>query len=330
MRLPVFCDWLKVADSAFTYQPKAWRSRVMRMTGHDLDWERRAWVEFRHTSSTSAIRGRFLETGELNDDGRQHGFLHLDGNLGRFGAADNLFGLHVRETPPRLLDLLGSATDTFYADPLALHLRRVDLTCNFSFESAADASAYIAWAGQHNLGRSQPRPYPTGVTWVTENWSAKVYDKIADLRRHKLNDLADELLRREGYVLRLETTIRTVELKSNNLDTLDKWNTDMENVIFSNRFAPILRDSNLPTLDDLADTLPVRLATCLEAWRNGMDYQAAMRDGRMSRATYYRLRADLLHHGIDIAHRSNVTTMKIRPRLLEMRALDRPEWMRAA
>lgn len=322
----MFCDWLKVADNAFSYRPSVWRSRIMRTTGRDVDWERRAWIDFKQTSSASKIRGRFLETGVLNDDGRQHGTLHLDGNLGRFGAVNNLFGLHVQDAAKNVLQLLGNATDTYFQNPDALALRRVDLTCNFSFTSAADAAAYIDWCAQHNIGRANARHYPTGCTWVTENWSAKVYDKLADMRRHNLNELADELQAREGYILRLELTLRTDELTRLDLATLDKWSPDMENVIFTEKFAPILRGENLPTLDQLADTLPTRLATCLQAWRNGMDYQAAMRDNRISRATFYRLRADLLPHGIDIGHRCNVRTLNIRPRLIEMRPLDQPAW----
>jgi len=326
MTLPVFCDWLKVADKAFTYQPSTWRSRIMKTTGRDVDWEKRAWVDFKQTSSASKIRGRFLETGALNDDGRQHGTLHLDGNLGRFGRDSNLFGLHVRDSAECVLDLLGKSTDTFFENPLALLLRRVDLTCNFAFSSAADAAAYIDWAAQHHIGRAAARHYPTGCTWVTENWSAKVYDKLADMRRHNLNDLADELQLREGYILRLEMTLRTDELKRLQLETLDKWSADMENVIFTERFAQILRGENLPTLDKLADTLPTRLATCLQAWRNGMDYQAAMRDNRISRRTFYRLKADLLPFGVDISERCNVRTLNIRPRLIEMKPFAQPAW----
>lgn len=325
--LPVFCDWLKTADQAFSYQPKAWQSRILRATGRDIDWEKRAWIQLKHDSGDSAVRGRFLECGHLDSDGRQHGILHLDGNLGRFGAAHNLHGLHVRESAKRVLDLLGSATDTFYSNPLALHLRRVDLTCNFAFSTAADASAYIAWAAQHHLGRAPSRSYATGCSWVTENWSAKVYDKIADLRRHKLNDLADELIRQEGYVLRLETTLRTDELMRLQATRLDQWSTDMENVIFTERFSPILRGENLPSLDEVAEKLPIRLSNAIQAWRNGTDFLAAARDGRINIRTYRRLRADLKPYGIDIATRCNVSTFAIRPRLIDMRPLAQLTWL---
>lgn len=333
--LPVFCDWLKVADTAFTYTPHAWRSSIMRMTGRDVDWEKRAWVDFKQTSSASRIRGRFLETGALNDDGRQFGTLHLDGNLGRFGKESNLFGLSVQDSARNVLDLLGHSTQTYFERPDALNLRRVDLTCNFAFSTASDAASYIEWAAQNQLGRTAARSYPTGCTWVTENWSCKVYDKLADMRRHQLNDLADELQRREGYILRLEMTLRTDELKRLDLLTSDKWKSPtegqtMENVIFSDKFAPLLRGDSLPSIDHLAETLPTRLATCLQAWRNGMDFKAAMRDNRLSRATYYRLRADLLAHGVDIGSRCSVTTLNIRPRLVEMRPLHQPNWWKVA
>jgi len=329
MGFPVFCDWLKVADSAFTTDPEAWRSRMVKLSGNDVEWERRAWVDHKQTSSSAAFRARFLESGQLTE-GKQHGTLHLDGNLGRFGQSTNLFGLHVHEAPHGVLGLLRGSTSTEFTDPLALHLRRVDLTCNFAFGAAADATAYIDWAAQHHIGRANARHYPTGCAWVTENWSAKVYDKLADMRRHNLTELAEELQRREGYILRLELTLRTDELKRLDLETLDKWSPEMENVIFSDKFAPILRGENLPSLDTLIESLPARLATCLHAWRGGMDYQAALRDRRSSRATFYRLRADLLPHGVDIANRSNVTTLNIRPRLIEMRPLHMPDWWERA
>lgn len=330
MTLPVFCDWLKMSDKGFTYQPLKWKSRIMRVDGHRIEWDRKAWVDVRDSSSRSQIKARFLDTGTLDDDGRQHGQFCIDGNLGRFGAENNLFGLPVKACSARVVPFLGEATDTFFACNQTVELRRVDLTANFVFDDAASASAYIAWAGQNKLGQAHSRPYASGCAWVTENWSAKVYDKIADLRRHKSNDLADELLSREGYVLRLETTLRTDELKHLGVNTLDKWSTDMENVIFSNRFRPLLPGSSLPSLDDLTKTLPVRLANAVDGWRNGRDFQAAMRDGRISRRTYYRLRADLLPHGIDIAQPCQVHTLAIRPRLIDMRPLARPDWLKAA
>lgn len=326
MGLPVFCDWLKMADKSFTYQAPIWRSRILRINQGKTEWEKRAWVDFKETSSSSSIRGRFLETGQRDSDGRQHGILHLDGNLGRFGQKTNLFGRSVQSSASQALPRIGSATDTYYTEAEKVALRRVDLTANFIFGSAADATAYLDWCKQVHLGRTAAKPYDTGCAWVTENWSAKVYDKIADMRRHKQNDLADELRKREGYVLRLEMTLRTDELKRQNVDTLDKWNADMENIIFTERFAPILITQNLPSADDLADSLPVKLAMCLQAWRNGMDFKAALNDGRISKSAYYRHRAELLRHGVDIATRCNVHTLAIRPRLIEMRPLHKPSW----
>lgn len=326
MRLPIFCDWLKMADKSFTYQAPRWRSRILRINEGKTEWEKRAWMDFKDTSSSSSIRGRFLETGENESDGRQNGILHLDGNLGRFGKKSNLFGLSCRDSANQALALLGTSTDTYYHEAEKVSLRRVDLTANFVFGTAADASAYIDWTKQVHIGRASARPYESGCTWVTENWSAKVYDKIADMRRHNQNELADELKNREGYVLRLEMTLRTDELKRLNVDTLDKWNTDMEKILFTEKFSPILITQNLPSADDLCDELPVRLSMAVQAWRNGMDYRAALNDGRIHRATFYRLKADLLPFGIDISTRCNVRTLAIRPRLIEMRPLHKPDW----
>lgn len=319
-----------MADKSFTYQAPRWRSRILRINEGKTEWEKRAWMDFKDTSSSSSIRGRFLETGEKESDGRQNGTLHLDGNLGRFGKKSNLFGKSVVDSSKLALELLGSATDTYYHEAEKVALRRVDLTSNFVFGSATDAAAYLDWAKQNHIGRASAKPYETGCTWVTENWSAKVYDKIADMRRHNQNDLANELMKREGYVLRLEMTLRTDELKRLQLDSLDKWNADMEKIIFSEKFAPILISQNLPSADDLCDTLPVRLATAVQAWRNGMDYRAAFNDGRITRRTYQRLKAELLPYGVDISIRCNVRTLAIRPRLIEMKPLHEPDWWKEA
>lgn len=321
---------MKMSDKSFTYQPSKWKSRILRINDGKTEWEKRAWMEFKETSSSSSIRGRFLETGNLESDGRQNGTLHLDGNLGRFGQKSNLFGLHVEDCAKKALDILGNSTDTYYQAPEKTSLRRLDLTCNFTYASAADATAYLDWGKQTRIGQTSAVPYETGCMWPTENWSAKIYDKLADLRRHKLGDLADELQQREGYILRLELTLRTDELKRLQLDTLDKWTPQMENIIFSEKFAPLLIAQNLPSADELCDSLPLRLSNAVQAWRNGTDYKAAVRDKRITERTYYRLKAELLPYGIDISMRCNVRTLAIRPRLIEMKPLHQPDWWKEA
>lgn len=330
MSYPVFCDWLKMADKSFTYQASKWKSRILRINDGKTEWEKRAWMDFKDTSSSSSIRGRFLETGNLESDGRQNGTLHLDGNLGRFGQKTNLFGLHVNQSATHALSLLGQSTDTYFHDDKKIALRRLDLTCNFAYASASDATSYLDWGKQNRIGQTASMPYETGCAWVTENWSAKIYDKIEDLRRHKLGDLADELIKREGYILRLELTLRTDELRRLQLDTLDKWTPNMENIIFSEKFAPLLIEQNLPSADELCDSLPLRLSNAVQAWRNGTDYKAAVRDMRITERTYYRLKAELLPYGIDISTRCNVRTLAIRPRLIEMKPLHQPDWWKEA
>lgn len=319
-----------MADKSFTYQASKWKSRILRINDGKTEWEKRAWMDFKDTSSSSSIRGRFLETGNLESDGRQNGTLHLDGNLGRFGQKTNLFGLHVNQSATHALSLLGQSTDTYFHDDKKIALRRLDLTCNFAYASASDATAYLDWGKQNRIGQTASLPYETGCTWVTENWSAKIYDKIEDLRRHKLGDLADELIKREGYILRLELTLRTDELRRLQLDTLDKWTPNMENIIFSEKFAPLLIEQNLPSADELCDSLPLRLSNAVQAWRNGTDYKAAVRDKRITERTYYRLKAELLPYGIDISTRCNVRTLAIRPRLIEMKPFHQPDWWKEA
>ncbi len=292
-------------------------------TADGEQWKRHAWVDLRDArqqddtrrSDSTLVRVRWDPENQL---------LTLDGNMGRFGRRDNAWGESVWHAGWNFLDHLAKHHRLrLQADPA---VKRVDLTANVLFENAREAYAYIQWAAGIKLGRAQPHEYPTGVAWVTENWSAKVYDKLADLRRHKHHELAAIIEEVEGYMLRLELTLRTDELARNGLDTLSKWqeSEDAMTVIFTDKFRPLNRGGAV--IDEAHEHMPNRLTNALEAWRNGRNFLAALHDGQISRATYYRLRKELLQYGYDISQPCNVTRMRIKPREVNYRFAPMPEW----
>lgn len=319
-RLPIFCDW--VSCQVPVENVPSWFDRWIesRSDSGCLEWSRPAWTEFRdgHTSASTKIQIRH---------NREAGVLKIDGNLGRFGHADNVWGQGVYAAASRFVDLLASRHGVRQTGPVTLS--RVDLTLNIAFGSSHDAYDWLRWAHTVKLGRTSATPYPTGVAWKTRRWYAKVYDKIADLKRHKLTALANTLEAEVGYLLRLELTLRTHELAHAGLDHLPTWieEENTMNVIFSDKFKPLLEGRGA-TVDELSREMPVRLSNALDGWRNGRNFQQAIADGRMSKRTYYRLRKELMTYGIDISVPCNVTTLNIRPRDITPVPVSAPDWYR--
>lgn len=331
LETPVFCDWLKLKmpaklDAApFERYIQCYRGQDGSDYGKSTDWVRPAWTEIRDPrqqddqkrSDSTLVRVRW--SGE-------HESLTVDGNLGRFGWRDNVWGTSVYASAWNFLDFLAAHHRlNIQANP---DVRRVDLTANVAFRDARDAYAYIAWTQGVKVGRAQPRIHQTGTAWVTENWSAKVYDKLLDMRRHGLHELAEKLASQVGYLLRFELTLRTDELNRYGLDNLKSWKEKESamNIIFTEKFKPLARGGAV--VDEAVRDMPVRLSNAVEAWRNGRNFTAAVADGALSKRTYYRLRKELLTYGVDISQPCNVTRLNIKPREVPFSFVAAPEWYR--
>lgn len=317
--LPIFCDWLTMTVPVENVPSEFDRWIEARTGSKCLEWSRPAWMLFRDSSSTK-IQVRH---------NRESGMMKVDGNLGRFGHGDNVWGSPVFSSGRRFADLLIDRHGIRQTGRITLS--RVDLTLNIAFNSASDAYDWLRWANTVRLGRTSPTPYPTGVAWKTRRWYAKVYDKIADLKRHKLTALANTIEAEVGYLLRLELTLRTHELAHTGLDDLQQWIEEEQtmNVIFTDKFKPLIEGRGA-TVDELARELPVRLSNALDGWRNGRDFHRSIAEGKMSRRTFYRLKKELLGYGVDISVPCNVTTLNIRPRDIQPVPVAAPDWYRTS
>lgn len=327
MSIPVFCDWSKLRFQV--NKPPIGTNYAIaqynRDTGLDSnDWVRNAWIKhIKKAESVDDLLGTSASTSVLLRYDSESGFLDVDGNLGRWGRTNNVWNYGVYGSVMRFLPsiLRGGVQVQGH-----IRLKRLDLTANVAFKSAVDAYAYLRWAGMMKIGRLNPKPYLTGVTWVTENYSIKIYDKHADLARNK-NKLLSETLKTEfGYVLRFEITLRTDELVKYGMEYLHLWqNKDFKmSEIFEDKLKPLLRRD--VQVDQNIEEMPTRLATALDSWRNGRNFPAMLADGRIKRATYYRLRKDLLSYGFDISQPANVTALNIKPREVEFSFIDAPGW----
>ena len=327
--IPVFCDWLKLR-MAVNKAPRGTDCKIQQynsaMGAENPDWVRNAWVkhinctnsddEYVGTSASSSAQLRYSP---------ESGYLDIDGNLGRWGRGDSVWGSGVFSSAWRFLpSVLADGVEIVGA----VHVKRVDLTANVAFKSASDAYAYLRWAKLNKCHRLNPTSYQTGVTWVTENWSMKIYDKIADLNRLKNKELSEKLLSEVGYLLRFEVTLRTNELEKYKMSLLSDWQNraEMMNVIFTDKFKPLLKKD--VSVDAVTDVMPTRLANAVDGWRAGRDYLAMVSDGRLSRSGYYKLRKELLVYGFDISQPCDVTALNIKPREIEFSFVNAPSWYR--
>jgi len=276
--IPVFCDWLTMSAPVPHCPPAFEKWLECRTKAQCLDWRRAAWVQLKDGIRPDDSRASDSTKVQIRHN-EESGFLHISGNLGRWGQRDNVFGVSVANAGLGFMRFLSKHHGLNVTDTPTI--RRVDLTANIGFASAQDYYDWLKWAQSLKLSRLQPRAYQTGVAWVSENWSAKVYDKGADLRRHGLTDLASALETEFGYLGRLEVTLRTDELQRLNASTLADWmegGTDMQNVIFTEKFKGLLAGTSGASVDELSRSLPLRLANALDAWRNGRNFPAAGSD----------------------------------------------------
>lgn len=327
MSIPVFCDWAKLRFAV--NEPPIGTNYAIAQYNRDIgldanDWVRNAWIkhikkpetvdELIGTSASSSVQLRY---------DAESGFLDVDGNLGKWGRTNNVWNYGVYGACWRFLPSVLVGGVKVLGD---IRIKRLDLTANVAFKSATDAYAYLRWAGMHKIHRLNPRPYLTGVTWVTENYSLKIYDKHADLKRNKLKLLSETLQSEFGYILRFEITLRSDELKKYEMEYLHLWQSKDNKMaeIFEDKFKPLLKRD--VSVDQVSDDMPTRLATALDSWRNGRNFPAMLADGKIKRATYYRLRKDLLQYGFDISQPCNVTALNIKPREVEFSFIDAPSW----
>lgn len=304
-----FCDWLTLSGPAIWQEGRRPPDRYVEEyletgEGHETEWKRPAKQQMvarsQDGSASTKLMFRYVPSDPSEDrrDGTAPGGrFWLDGNMGRLWRSDNVFGFGVARSAWMGLDLLARHGLNLLSSPT---VSRIDLTRNISFPSARDLSDYLAWAQTLKIGRAVPTVYPTGAAWVTDDWSAKFYKKGDDLRRHKQSELADRIESSCGHILRFEITLRRQRLIKMGIQTLEDCQDLSISQVLDEYLAPFSLGAK-PVLPDFLFDVKPRVASALLAWRDGYDYAAALADGRISKATFYRLRKDILQLGYDIA-----------------------------
>jgi len=332
MTSTVFCDWI----SAYQVHPEG----VPTVNdGHVFSVDQDGEVKW-DVPSKLVHRGSHDTSIRIRSDGFR---VTIDGNIGRFDRADNLFGYSVLDCiklanhalakfdlPPlqdRLPRMAVSKADESNVIAVATGavLTRVDLTKNWAAGSQGNCSQFIRHLQGFKSGRQEPKPYKTtGVSWGegSKYWYAKVYDKAAEyMRQHgKGSKKFDPQLfayMLENGISRHEIELKSRYLRDHNLWRFCQWGEGMEERVYA-LFNDVVASTGI--VDEYLE-IPGRAGELAVAWRDGADLKK-----RLAQNTYYRYRRELLAYGIDIAVPANVARLRTRVEVVTLSPAVAPAW----
>lgn len=337
----VMIDWI-TAKIPFFYQGIISDGEVLSVT-------RDGEVEYAVRKRLS-VRGSYdgaitLRTADVDSDGNTV-LAELSGNPVKFLQGHNLFGSDdllnlVAETVLRLSVILKSPQpdDLFKAVRCgAYSLSRVDINRMFALGSRAEVLAYLYAMSTNTRTRSQG-PVTRGSTVYlnrdSRRWSFKFYSKGQELnlvRNRKQGTLYIPLHLQEwaDVMLRAELTLKSNELRELSLHQASNWHTIEVIDLFAD-YAERIQMSAQKPITDLSVLMqkvnPKAAVSSYQLWSDGYDVRQML-----PKRTFYRHRAALLEHGIDISmpppprdeSRSNVVPLC---KTLELKPATLPYWV---
>jgi II/X family phage/plasmid replication protein len=246
-------------------------------------------------------------------------------------------------------------------------LSRVHINRMFELPNIASVRTWIrAAADQASIKYKRSQSMREGTLYIGKqatgkrrtNWFFKIYCKHDEMCKHELHPelpCREELYDWSKNLLRVELEINTEELKRNSPYSVDVDNHDQYqefgydilpepapwnntflygrawlherfvDCLFDKYFSRVnLGDNAMIELDEL-EKLPRKLQRVYSEWKGGLDFRAYMSD-----ATYYRYKAQLLKHGIDISAKpaNNVILLKKYVAQATATPVETPSWIK--
>lgn len=329
VQLVGFCDWLSIYQRHNFGLPILCDGAFMRID--------REGVTVNTTLKKLRIDGSHETAVFVRCDGETVWF---EGNVSKYRRPDNVFGYSFRECILRVNELLAEHhlppfTDgeryitNFKGEPRSVWtgaaVTRVDLTQNFSTGSKDNAYYFMRYLASQQVSRLKTGTHGDGETVDFGRGSRRVYSKAylkgAELRRHaqgneyleQLADWCDSV-----GLLRFETTYKSTKLHDMGCHYLGGFDMKQLEIDFEERKEVLTRSS--VEVEELTDLSKPLLSTYL-MWQSGHDISS-----RLSRATFYKHRKELLPYGVDIAIKSNVTQLKPRTRVIMLGPVTPPDF----
>lgn len=266
-------------------------------------------------------------------------FVGLSGNVGRFGRGDNLFNLGWAATREKAVGVLALAGLPRLADgtrrPVdwgdrpehgrdwpgrGATVARLDLTCNFSAGSDAQARAVIRWLAGQSVRRAK-RGYSgdESVWWSNTRIMLKAYRKGAEMKAHGGDAELIEWATDNGIV-RVELELKRRELQERDLRDIANITQEKLEAVFREHLEPFQRIDSSDDPDILA-AIPARSRSLAAAWMAGQDCHFLC-----SRATLYRHAKVLREYGLDILEARNIERFPVKVRVIDLEPVSVPEW----
>jgi len=222
----------------------------------------------------------------------------FSGNLVKFFQGHNVWGSNDLSALVEAWDryAFGRGFPMILGSPV---LKRVDVNASFKFATQAEALEWIRWAAQsaHLSHRGRGSLYKEGtVYWGqgSRRSSLKAYSKHVEVVSTTKAKEGDPLYQVTKGIVRVEATLRRMELKRLNLANLTEWTPQSANIVLMLFLERLNLPENVPG-ESLLDVLPRCLHGPYAQWLHGRDPRRLY-----SRATAYRYRLALLEHGVDI------------------------------
>lgn len=317
----------------------------------EWEYEKGVEVEGSHSAKTLVKTLGYSEKGNT-------ALLYISGNPAKFLQGHNLFGSenlqgltysYIQGVLETLKIVSSERCKALLADGI-YELKRVDCTASYALPCREDVRSWIRAASQVATARHQKKSaYSEQTLYFGKNSrriSLKAYCKGDELEAHPLpislfemdSEKAKMLTEYANPLLRVEVTLRAMELKRRGLDRGFNWKYNIEDK--SKRIAKLsntpemiiderVKDLKLPEKFKLnTETLKglsPRVQMAYDCWLEGRDLRAML-----PKNTFYRYRSELLKHGIDISVLQPSKPEKVVPlvRYLIAEPVGIPDWAR--
>lgn len=331
-------DWLTMIVPCAHPEPITGGNVISIKPGGEIDWQcvKRATVE---GSFATGLQVRSATH-------TQHPCSHLEisGNPVKFFQGHNLWGtddLHALSvaTVEAVASLLGLTPSQEDRDAWAagdIQLTRVDVTQSFHLANRAQVLAWLRAAEQtaHLSHRGRGQLTKGSTLYFGKNsrrWSLKFYSKGQEIQAKDHGQ--ESILSLPSAVawadktLRAELTIRSMELKRQCLGHVSQWISEVPSsvtaALLADRFGGMTMTTTSRLSAEVLDSLKPSVRMAYQSWEAGCDLREVL-----PARTFYRHRATLLPHGIDIATRVPREVSNVVPlfKVLEAVPVSIPDW----
>ena len=306
-------DWIS-ASIPYTHDQTISDGSVISLDSNgEIDWQtsKRLPVRGSHEININVKTDRSSYDPELGKFTR----LHIDGNPTKWIQGHNLFGTDdvkglVIETAKKLYSLLNitpSPNDLvlLYSGQVPLH--RVDINYSFDLKNKLKVISFIKAMESQAHMKHRGAGIMKGKTLYfgqhSRRWSLKMYskgDEISSRKKgHQLNpalSLLGSLKTWADSKLRIELTLRSLQLKDSNLASASIWEENTPLETFKMYLEPLNMSNQTDLTSDALLELPLRLKAVYALWKTGEDLRTFY-----PKNTFYRHRRAMLEFDIDIS-----------------------------